>query len=251
MAICPVRHNQSCRGVAACPLCLEKRTSWIYEYTPWMSAARDYASPWQPERDHVLGQRVVDGGLEGGAGRNKAAGHQPVAQPVVAGTRQDRRRAPDAERLVARAGRREDRGRDIGEVARNRARDLGATRVRHPLLGAVDRPHQAQKLVAPRRQRAASRVEAGVRGGAAPRCLVPDVRGALGQQQAGERFEHLDDVDGARLQRRHVLDHRPAGHATDAGGIDAGQAQVVLQAEPGRRHFAHRGERRPMLGPPG
>ena len=97
-------------------------------------------------REHLLGQAVVDRGLERRAGRDEAAGDQAVAQAVVTATRQDRRGVPDPERLVARAGGLEDRARQVAEVGRDRGGDLGARGARDPCLSPRSQ-HLAQALM--------------------------------------------------------------------------------------------------------
>ena len=88
------------------------------------------------------------------------------------------------------------------------------------------------QLVAPLRERAAPRIEGRVGGRAAARRLVPDVRRLVGQQQAGEGLEHLDDVDLARLQRLDVARHGLVGDALDAepGSMPASRRSCCRQS---------------------
>ncbi len=53
------------------------------------------------------------------------------------------------------------------------------------------------------------------------------------------RLEHLCHVERAAAQRRQVVRHRSVGYSIELRRIDTLLAQVVLQAQPGRRHFRH------------
>jgi hypothetical protein len=66
---------------------------------------------------------------------------------------------------------------------------------------------------------------------------MPDPRG---DQLFSERLEQLHDIDRAAAQRHHVLRHALVRDPVEAGGIQPGQPQIVLQAEPRGRHLADR-----------
>ena len=68
--------------------------------------------------------------------------------------------------------------------------------------------------------------------------------GALIHQLFDERLEDLDRIHPALAQRVGILRHAAVGRAVQPGRVETGAADVVLQAEPGRRHFRNPGEAR-------
>ena len=63
---------------------------------------------------------------------------------------------------------------------------------------------------------------------------------AGGDQFLGKRLEQLHDVELAAAQRRHILGHRLIGDPRQCVRVEAGAAQILLQAEPRGRHLADR-----------
>ena len=55
-------------------------------------------------------------------------------------------------------------------------------------------------------------------------------------------MKHLNHVHLAVTQCGDVLGHRPRGRARDRFRCDSGESEIVLQADPGRGHFAYRGD---------
>ena len=78
---------------------------------------------------------------------------------------------------------------------------------------------------------------------------------ARGDQVFRQRLEQLHDIEFAAAQSRDILAHRPVLDAVERLGIDPDPPQVVLQAQPRRRHLADRREpmpdqyRQPEIGP--
>ena len=66
--------------------------------------------------------------------------------------------------------------------------------------------------------------------------------GTRGDQLLGMGLEDLDGVERAGTQSRGIVGHAAGRQAVEARGIEAPLTDVLLQADPRRRHFGNRGE---------
>jgi hypothetical protein len=99
-----------------------------------------------------------------------------------------------------------------------------------------------RKLVGAPRQGFTARHQRRVGGEPARSGGVPEVTCARRDQPLGIGLEDLDSVDRTGAQRRLVLGHRLVGDAFHTCWIDAVAPEIVLQADPGRRHLGDGGE---------
>ena len=172
-----------------------------------------------------------------GAGRE----HRRL-QPVEGFLRVEGRLGPEAERLVAGDAAGEPRRGQVRVIVRQQGGDgLGR--------GGGEPGERLRQAAQHRLELGAAGLhpfgaagEAGVAGDAAMGGAVPDMGGAGLLGQGHEGLEDLDHVELAGGQRGEVLRHGPVGDAGEAGGVEAGLADVLLQGPPGRRHLGHGAE---------
>ena len=163
-------------------------------------------------------------------------------QAVIALAADQRVGAPQAEPAIAFDGGGKDRLADVGEIALEGARDLARRRGAEPAQGAVHGARHLEKLVSAPRECLAPRHQGGVGGVSARRRGVPDMARAGGDQLLGVGLEELDGVEPASAQRGGVFHHGRPRDAVEAVEVETDAAQVVGQADPGRRHLGNRGE---------
>ena len=163
-------------------------------------------------------------------------------QAVIAFAADHRIGTPQAELAIALDGGGEDRLSDIGEVALQQAGDLDGRRRGEPTERAVQALGHPEKILRAALEGGAARHQRGVGGEAARGGGVPQMTRACGQKLLCMGLEELCRLERAGADRRGIVGHRRPREAIEAVGIDTGAAQVVGQADPGRRHFGHRGE---------
>ena len=165
-----------------------------------------------------------------------------------AADRSPRAEAPGRRRTVrARDSGRSRRQRCSGATAGKKsasARAMSAARRVAAIQRSVRAIARVMRSSSSRRdcEQRAARHQRGVGGEAAVRGGVPDMAGARGDQFLGIGLEQLHGIQRTGAQRGGVVRHARTADAVQSRRIDAGAAQVVLQAEPRRRHFGHRGE---------
>src|SRR5216684_8829062 len=187
----------------------------------------------------VLAQALIDAVFVRVHAGDEPAGLQAIGKPCEARPRYFGSARPKARIPVAPKRARQNVTRDIGVEWRDRIRQLLRAVLGEPGQHAARRPDHSGK----RRTVAANAVARGkerrIDGRSSGAGRVEDVARPRPQCHRRIRLEHLCHVERAAAQRRQVVRHRSVGYSIELRRIDTLLAQVVLQAQPGRRHFRH------------
>src|SRR5688572_4014042 len=123
--------------------------------------------------------------------------------------------------------------------------------LRDPGQGAARGTHHRVEGRAISANAVAAREERGVDSRSARIRRVEHRAGAAPGRHRYVRLKQLRDVQLAPAQRLQIVRHRPAGHAIGLVRIDVGKPQIMLEAEPWRRHLRDGPEPEPQqIGEP-